>query len=80
MTRRMNMHPPEPQLRAAYRILETVLNSENPVVQRTVAQALHDSKPSDALAFTRLAQAALLVSKLPVTPINARVHSFDPRD
>ena len=80
MTRRRTLHPNENQLRAGYRLLQGMLHSESPLVQRAVAEALHDSRPSDALAFVELMRGALLAESVPASLL-AHVHDvLDSRD
>lgn len=63
------------EMRAAHRILEWALNSSAPLIQRGVAEALHDSKPSDALAFAKKMHGALIASEVPVRPIFSHVRA-----
>lgn len=78
MSRLVTISPTETQLRAAWRILQGMLNHDHPVVQRAVAESLHDSRPSDAFAFAQLCGGSLLASDVPTAPLNAHVTSIDP--
>ncbi len=77
MTRRCRLVPTEAQLRAGWRVMETVLASDHPAVRATVDRGLGYSVRAEALAFAQLCEGALLVSTAPL-PINS--HTVDARD
>ena len=65
--------PTPAELRAAHRILRQALHTESPLIRRFVSEALHDSRPEDALAFCSKIEAALLATQVRERPTFSHV-------
>lgn len=79
--------PTADEMKAAARILRGCLHASHPMVQRCVAESLHDSRPADALSFCEKLEASLLAIHVPVLRLNSHprprlvgVPLLDPRD